>query len=95
MKTPKTTRINSAMADLDNDETRENAIELIKFSVISVGTYLSTKLLLRMVKNHVLLFGTGVLAGIYVHKNRKEILNTLSEAKRQTVHLLEKSRPDA
>lgn len=86
----KITLMNAFMVDLDNEDTREKANELLKFSAISVGTYLSTRILLRLVKNHFLLFGSGIVAGIYIHKNRQEILSTLSEAKRQTSQLLEK-----
>lgn len=78
------------MPKLDKQLTQENANELIKFSIVSTGTYLSTRLLLRLVKNPVLLFGTGFLAGLYIHKNREQILDTLVEAKRQTTQLLEK-----
>lgn len=83
------------MSKIDKNITQENASELIKFSLASTGTYLSTRLFLHLVKNPLILFGTGLLAGIYIHKNREQILDTLIEAKQQTAQLLGKSDPDA
>ena len=74
---------------------QENASELIKFSIVSTGTYLSTQLFLRLVKNPLILFGTGLMAGMYIHKNREQILETLVEAKRQSSQLLSKTETDS
>lgn len=75
------------------NRTQENASELVKLAVVSTGTYLSTLLLLRLVKNPVILLGTGMLTGFYISKNRKQIIETLVEAKQHGLELLDKS-PD-
>ena len=83
------------MSTKDKKQTQENASELIKFTGVSIGTYLSTRLLLHLVKNPLILFGTGLVAGIYIHKNREQILETLVEAKQQTTQLLGRNEPDS
>lgn len=80
------------MTKIDPIRTRENAHELIKLSIVSTGTYLSTKLFLRLVKSPAILFGTGMIAGFYLHKNRKQIIGTLIEAKAESLQLLNKAR---
>lgn len=84
---------NINMAKIDPVQTKEYANELIKLSIVSTGTYLSTKLFLRLVKNPVILFGSGLVAGYYVHKNRKQIIGTLLEAKHQTQQMLNQNKP--
>lgn len=79
------------MTKIDPVRTKENAHELLKLGIVSTSTYLSTKLLLRLVKNPVALFGVGMVAGFYLHKNRKQIIGTLIEAKKQGTQLLNKS----
>ncbi|MEQ1636918.1 MAG: hypothetical protein ABL903_09495 [Methylococcales bacterium] len=80
------------MAKIDPIRTKENANELIKLTIVSTSTYLSTHLLLRLVKNPLILFGTGVVAGFYLHKNRRQIIGTLIEAKQQSAQLLTKDK---
>ncbi|MCX7089354.1 MAG: hypothetical protein NTV00_15050 [Methylococcales bacterium] len=82
------------MPNIDPVRTQENASELVKFSLVSTGTYLSTKVLLRLVKNPVLLFGTGLVAGFYLHKNRQQIMGTLLAAKEQSTQFLSNKSSD-
>lgn len=84
----------TAMSTMDKKQTQENASELIKFTGVSIGTYLSTRLFLHLVKNPLILFGTGLIAGVYIHKNREQILDTLVEAKRQSTQLLSRDEQD-
>lgn len=74
--------------------TQENAKELLKFGLVSTGTYLSTQLFLRLVKNPVILFGTGLVAGIYINKNRKQIIATLAETKQSGLELLQAGKDE-
>lgn len=74
--------------------TQENAHELVKLAIVSTGTYLSTHLFLRLVKSPVILFGTGLAAGMYINRNRKQIIATLAEAKQQSIELLQKKTTD-
>lgn len=79
------------MSSKDRQQIQERANELLKLTIVSTGSYLATKLFFRLVSNPLMLFGTGVVSGVYLHKNRKQIIETLSEAKQQAQQLLGKS----
>lgn len=79
------------MASTETTPTKEKASELVKLAIVSTGTYLSTLLLLRLVKNPVILFSTGLATGYYINKNRKQIIATLAETKQQGFALLQTS----
>lgn len=77
------------MARINNKHAQDRARELLKFSLVSTGTYLSSHLLMRLAKKPILLFGLGLATGFYLHKNRKQIFTTLVTAKEQGLALLD------
>jgi len=71
---------------------------LVKLGILTVGTQLGTAVIHRMTKHPVLLFGLGIAAGLYVQKNRKQIIlagEQLTHQGKKLLHLnpaLEKKR---
>ena len=47
---------------------------LINLGLITVGTQVTTAVIHRLVKHPALLFGIGIVAGLYIQKNRKQII---------------------
>jgi hypothetical protein len=47
---------------------------IIKIGAITIGTQLGTSVIHKLAKHPVFLFGLGMVAGIYINKNRKQIL---------------------
>ncbi len=54
--------------------------EIMKGSVASVTVHTGAKLMSKLAKYPVLVFGAGVVAGVYVYKYRKQIIANANKA---------------
>jgi len=54
--------------------------EIVKGSMASVTVHTGAKLMSKLTKYPVLVFGAGVVAGIYVYKYRKQIIASANKA---------------
>lgn len=61
---------------------------LIKLGLITVGTQIATEAIHRLARYPLVVFGLGVAAGIYAHKERKKIIRTARQIQHQGKQLL-------
>ena len=54
--------------------------EIMKGSMASVTVHTGAKMMSKLAKNPVLVFGAGVVAGVLVYKYRKQIITTANKA---------------
>lgn len=63
---------------------------LIKLGILSVGTKVGAEIILKLAKHPLLLLAMGVGAGIYMNKNRKEIIEAAQQLKDQGLDIVKK-----
>lgn len=63
---------------------------LIKLGILSVGTKVGAEIILKLAKHPLLLLAMGVGAGIYMNKNRKEIIEAAQQLKDQGLEIVKK-----
>ncbi|MGR8940691.1 MAG: hypothetical protein ACU83V_07805 [Gammaproteobacteria bacterium] len=56
---------------------------LIKLGLITVGTQIATEAIHRLARYPLVVFGLGLAAGIYAHKERKKIIRTARQIQHQ------------
>lgn len=61
---------------------------LVKLGLITVGTQLATEVIHRVARYPLVVFGLGVAAGVYAHKERKKIIRTARQLQHQGKNLL-------
>jgi len=61
---------------------------LVKLGLITVGTQIATEVVHRVARYPLVVFGLGVAAGIYAHKERKKIIRTARQLQHQGKNLL-------
>ena len=61
---------------------------LIKLGLITVGTQITTELIHRLARYPVVVFGLGMVAGVYAHKHRNKIIHTARQIQHQGKTLL-------
>lgn len=66
---------------------------LITLGLLTAGTQMGTALIQRLGKHPFFLFSMGMTAGVYVYKNRKEILQEARELSEQSKKLVSR-KPD-
>jgi zinc transporter ZupT len=61
---------------------------LITLGLLTAGTQMGTALIQRMAKHPVILFTMGMTAGMFVYKNRKQIVQEARELSEQSKKLI-------
>jgi len=61
---------------------------LVKLGLITVGTQIATEVVHRVARYPLVVFGLGVAAGVYAHKERKKIIRTARQLQHQGKNLL-------
>ena len=61
---------------------------LIKLGLITVGTQIATEVIHRVARYPLVVFGLGMVAGVYAHKHRKKIIRTARQIQHQGKSLL-------
>ncbi|MFZ2725687.1 MAG: hypothetical protein WAX77_05520 [Methylococcaceae bacterium] len=73
-----------------NQEVIKKTDAIIKVGAITAGTQLGTTVLHTMAKNPVFLFGLGLVTGIIINKNRKQIIASASYLSKKGKQLITK-----
>lgn len=63
---------------------------IVTIGILTAGTQIGSSLINRMAKHPLVLFAMGTTAGIYIYKNRKEILNEAHHLTNQGKQLFSK-----
>ncbi len=75
-------------ASLTGEDFGTKTDALLKLGLITVGTQITTEMIHRVARYPLVVFGLGVVAGFYAHKERKKIIRTARQLQHQGKNLL-------